>query len=124
MKAPFNATVQRTETIAGDPTVAAMVIRVSPANYSYAQRMTISAYGDVEVQLSDKDGTVGRVRLGVLNDAIRDAVIRFPAALASKYDSADTLRDNAAWLADLSTAILAAQAEIADLLTPEAVPAA
>jgi hypothetical protein len=122
-KAPFIATVQRTETIAGDPSVAPMVISVSPSTYGMDQQLTISSYGDVELQLNDKSGVVGRVRIGVINSAIRAAILSYPESLASKYNDAPTLREHALWLADLQTATTAALAQIDALLQPEAVPA-
>jgi hypothetical protein len=122
-KAPFNVTVQRTETIAGDPSVAPMVISVSPSTYGLDQQLTISPYGEVELQLSDKNGVVGRARIGIMNTAIRAAILKYPASLASKYNDAPTLREGALWLADLQTATTAALAEIDALLQPEAVPA-
>lgn len=123
-KAPFNATVQTTVAVCGDPGLSPVSISISPASYQHDQKLSISAYGDVELVLSEpKVGTIGRARIGVLNSAIRDGILAYPAALCSKYDSAETLRENALWLADLATAITAAQLEIADLLQPAAVPA-
>jgi hypothetical protein len=121
--APFNATVQTTVQICGDPSIAPMVIAIAPASYGKQQKFSLSPYGDVELTLSDKDGVIGRARLGVLNSAIREGLIAYPGSLANKYHDAATLKDAALWLADLQTAVTAAQSAIEELLTPEAVAA-
>jgi hypothetical protein len=116
----FNCTYQTTAVVCGTPIVSPEVLTVCASSYHLAQKFTISQYGEISLILQDDDGIIqGKATFTVRNEAIKDGILAFPGQLACRYQGAASLREHAEWLADLSTAILAAQAQIETLLTPE-----